>query len=88
LNIDSPPLVQRLRYEKDILSYVSSVFSPQLQHAVLAAEGARFFHHHGFHRKEIVNAVGEDLEGNRSRGGIYHYVTTGEESFFRPPTVP
>ena len=57
-------LAMRKRYSSLPLERIS----PQLQHAVLAAEGARFFHHHGFHRKEIVNAVGEDLEGNRSRG--------------------
>jgi len=34
----------------------------------VAAEDARFFQHHGFDWKEIGNAVGEDLEGNRSRG--------------------
>ena len=42
--------------------------SPQLQHAVLAAEDARFFQHHGFDWEEIRSAAQEDLEGGRQRG--------------------
>ena len=42
--------------------------SPHLQHAVLAAEDARFFHHHGFDWKEIGNAVEQDLGDGRKRG--------------------
>lgn len=39
-----------------------------LQHAVIAAEDARFYQHHGFDWKEIGNAVEEDFEEGRSRG--------------------
>lgn len=42
--------------------------SPQLQHAVIAAEDARFFKHHGFDWKEIGSAVRDDLEDGRVRG--------------------
>jgi monofunctional glycosyltransferase len=42
--------------------------SPNLQHAVIAAEDARFFQHHGFDWKEIGNAVQDDMEGRRERG--------------------
>ena len=42
--------------------------SPHLQHAVVAAEDARFFHHHGFDWKEIGNAVEQDLGDGRKRG--------------------
>src|ERR1700719_1853120 len=42
--------------------------SPDLQHAVVAAEDARFYVHHGFDWTEIQNAVQEDREGGRSRG--------------------
>ena len=42
--------------------------SPELQHAVVAAEDARFFQHHGFDWHEIQIAAEDDLEGTRSRG--------------------
>jgi monofunctional biosynthetic peptidoglycan transglycosylase len=42
--------------------------SPELQHAVIAAEDARFFKHHGFDWKEIGSAVRDDLEDGRVRG--------------------
>lgn len=42
--------------------------SPHLQHAVVAAEDARFFHHHGFDWKEIGHAVEQDLGDGRKRG--------------------
>jgi monofunctional biosynthetic peptidoglycan transglycosylase len=42
--------------------------SPALQHAVVAAEDARFFQHHGFDWKQVQIAVEDDLEGGRSRG--------------------
>lgn len=42
--------------------------SPNLQHAVIAAEDTRFFEHHGFDWKEIGNAVDEDLVNGRKRG--------------------
>lgn len=42
--------------------------SPNLQHAVVAAEDARFYQHHGFDWHEIQIAAEEDLEGGRKRG--------------------
>ena len=42
--------------------------SPHLQHAVVAAEDARFYQHHGFDWQEIQIAAQDDLEGGRSRG--------------------
>jgi monofunctional biosynthetic peptidoglycan transglycosylase len=42
--------------------------SPSLQHAVIAAEDARFYQHHGFDWHEIQIAADEDLEGGRFRG--------------------
>ena len=42
--------------------------SPDLQHAVVAAEDARFYQHHGFDWHEIQIAAGEDMEGGRMRG--------------------
>ena len=45
-----------------------SEISIDLQHAVVAAEDARFYQHHGFDWHEIQIAADEDLEGGRSRG--------------------
>ncbi|KAA6456281.1 monofunctional biosynthetic peptidoglycan transglycosylase [Acidobacteria bacterium AB60] len=45
-----------------------SQISPNLQHAVVAAEDARFFQHHGFDWHEIQIAADEDMEGKRMRG--------------------
>ena len=42
--------------------------SPDLQHAVIAAEDARFYQHHGFDWHEIQIAAEDDLEGDRTRG--------------------
>jgi monofunctional glycosyltransferase len=42
--------------------------SPDLQHAVVAAEDARFYQHHGFDWHEIQIAAEDDLDGARSRG--------------------
>jgi monofunctional biosynthetic peptidoglycan transglycosylase len=42
--------------------------SPDLQHAVVAAEDARFYQHHGFDWHQIQIAAEDDLEGGRSRG--------------------
>src|SRR5664279_3763829 len=42
--------------------------SPDLQHAVIAAEDSRFYQHHGFDWHEIQIAAKEDLEGERTRG--------------------
>jgi monofunctional glycosyltransferase len=42
--------------------------SVDLQHAVVAAEDARFFQHHGFDWHEIQLAAEDDLDGQRTRG--------------------
>lgn len=42
--------------------------SPDLQHAVIAAEDARFYQHHGFDWHEVEIAAQDDLEGERTRG--------------------
>jgi len=43
--------------------------SPDFQHAVIAAEDARFYQHHGFDWQAIQNAAKDDMEGSRIRGG-------------------
>ena len=45
-----------------------SQISPELQHAVVAAEDARFYQHHGFDWQELQIAAKEDMEGERMRG--------------------
>ena len=42
--------------------------SPDLQHAVIAAEDTHFYQHHGFDWHEIQIAAREDMEGERTRG--------------------
>jgi monofunctional biosynthetic peptidoglycan transglycosylase len=54
----------RQRYKFIPLSQIS----PDLQHAVIAAEDAHFYQHHGFDWQEIQIAAREDLEGDRTRG--------------------
>jgi monofunctional biosynthetic peptidoglycan transglycosylase len=56
----------RERYEFVPLAQIS----PELQHAVIAAEDARFYQHHGFDWHAIQIAAEDDLEGGRRlRGG-------------------
>jgi monofunctional biosynthetic peptidoglycan transglycosylase len=52
------------RYKFIPLSQISS----DLQHAVVAAEDARFYQHHGFDWHQIEIATEDDLEGGRTRG--------------------
>ena len=42
--------------------------SPDLQHAVIAAEDARFYQHHGFDWHQIQIDAQDDMEGGRVRG--------------------
>jgi monofunctional glycosyltransferase len=52
------------RYEFVPLDHISL----DLQHAVIAAEDANFYHHHGFDWHQIQIAAEDDLEGERTRG--------------------
>jgi monofunctional biosynthetic peptidoglycan transglycosylase len=53
------------RYEFVPLSQIS----PDFQHAVIAAEDARFYEHHGFDWHAMQIAAEDDMEGGRLRGG-------------------
>lgn len=53
------------RYEFVPLSRIS----PNLQHAVISAEDARFYQHHGFDWHAMEIAAEDDMEGERIRGG-------------------
>lgn len=46
-----------------------SQISPNLQHAVISAEDARFYQHHGFDWHAIQLAADADMDGGRIRGG-------------------
>ena len=46
-----------------------SQISPNFQHAVISAEDARFYLHHGFDWHALQLAAEEDMEGGRTRGG-------------------
>jgi monofunctional biosynthetic peptidoglycan transglycosylase len=61
-------LIERRSYHKVYEFVPIDRISPALQHAVVAAEDARFFQHHGFDWKEVQTAVQDDLDGGRSRG--------------------
>ena len=70
--------------------------SPELQHAVVAAEDARFYQHHGFDWHEIRNAVEDDLDDRRVRGASTITQQLIKNLFFgtrrsfsvRPPSQP
>ena len=55
-------------YQKRYTFVPLSQISPDLQHAVIAAEDARFYLHHGFDWYQVQIAAREDMEGERTRG--------------------
>ncbi|MEG1581071.1 MAG: monofunctional biosynthetic peptidoglycan transglycosylase [Bacteroidaceae bacterium] len=58
--------------------------APSLPVAVMASEDQRFLQHHGFDFKEIVNAVGERINGKRNRGGSTISQQTAKNVFLWP----
>jgi monofunctional glycosyltransferase len=56
-------------YQKHYKFVPLNQISPDLQHAVIAAEDTRFYKHHGFDWHAIQLAAEEDMEGGRTRGG-------------------
>jgi len=60
--IHNKPYAERYKFVP--LNHISADF----QHAVVAAEDARFYQHHGFDWHEIQIAAEGDLDGGRSRG--------------------
>ncbi len=61
--------IQRTPYHERYEFVPLSQVSPDLQHAVIAAEDARFYQHHGFDWDAMEIAAEGDLEGGRIRGG-------------------
>ncbi len=60
--------IHHTSYQKRYKFVPLNQISPDLQHAVVAAEDGRFYQHHGFDWQEIQIAAQEDLEGDRTRG--------------------
>ena len=60
--IHSKPYHERYRFVP------LSQISPDFQHAVIAAEDARFYQHHGFDWNAIEIDAREDMDGGRVRG--------------------
>jgi monofunctional glycosyltransferase len=62
-------LIHGKPYEKRYRFIPMSQISPNLQHAIVSAEDARFYVHHGFDWEAIQRAAQEDMDGGRIRGG-------------------
>jgi monofunctional biosynthetic peptidoglycan transglycosylase len=60
--------VSRKPYRKTYIFVPLGQISPALQHAVVAAEDARFFQHHGFDWKQVEIAVEDDVDKGKRRG--------------------
>ncbi len=57
-------------YHRKSIPVSLPAISPNLQHAVIAAEDGRFYQHHGIDWKEVQKVVDKDLdEGRLGRGG-------------------
>ncbi len=62
--------IHRRSYHKRYQFVPLGRISPELQHAVIAAEDGRFFQHHGIDWKEVQKVIDQDLdEGRLGRGG-------------------
>lgn len=60
--------IHRTSYQKRYNFVPLRQISPDLQHAVIAAEDARFYQHHGFDWHELQIAAEDSMEGERTRG--------------------
>jgi monofunctional biosynthetic peptidoglycan transglycosylase len=61
--------IHRTPYHERYKFVPLSQISPDFQHAVIAAEDARFYQHHGFDWHAMQIAAEDDLEGGPIRGG-------------------
>ncbi len=55
-------------YHKRYIFVPTDRISPNLTHAVVAAEDTRFYSHYGFDWSEIQSSLGQDLRGGKPRG--------------------
>jgi monofunctional biosynthetic peptidoglycan transglycosylase len=58
----------RAKYQKRRSWAPLARVSPNLQHAVIAAEDSRFYQHHGFDWEEIKDAIHDEADEGRLRG--------------------
>ena len=77
-------LVHGTPYHKRYRFIPLDQISPNLQHAVIAAEDARFYQHHGFDWHQIQIAADEDMEGGRTRGASTITQQLVKNLFFGP----
>ena len=63
-----PAWIHRTPYRERYKFIPLNQISPDLQHAVVAAEDARFYQHHRLDWHEVQIAAEDDLEGGRTRG--------------------
>jgi monofunctional glycosyltransferase len=61
--------IQHAPYHEEYQFVPLSQISPDLQHAVIAAEDARFYQHHGFDWQAMEIAAEDDMDGGKIRGG-------------------
>jgi monofunctional glycosyltransferase len=61
--------IHNARYQERYEFVPLKQISPELQHAVIAAEDARFYQHHGFDWHAMEIAAEGDMEGAKLRGG-------------------
>jgi monofunctional biosynthetic peptidoglycan transglycosylase len=61
-------MMQHRAYSKSYTFVPLSEISVHLRHAVVAAEDARFYQHHGFDWNQVQIAVKDDLERGKTRG--------------------
>ncbi len=61
-------LIGHTAYKKSYAFVPLGDISPNLQHAVIAAEDARFYQHHGFDWKQVQIAIEDDTERGKRRG--------------------
>jgi monofunctional biosynthetic peptidoglycan transglycosylase len=61
-------LIHNKPYQAQYKFVPLSQISPNFQHAVVSAEDARFYLHHGFDWEQLQKAAQQDMEGGRTRG--------------------
>ena len=61
--------IHNAKYQERYEFVAMKQISPELQHAVVAAEDARFYQHHGFDWEAMEIAAEDDMKGGKLRGG-------------------
>jgi monofunctional biosynthetic peptidoglycan transglycosylase len=61
--------IHNAKYQERYEFVAMKQISPELQHAVVAAEDAHFYQHHGFDWEAMEIAAEDDMKGGKLRGG-------------------